>query len=388
MTAPSLAPRRLVLEGVPRVAFYSGGPRCPEDFSFPSSLRAALEYLGDRQAGCNATLLAAGTRDWQLGCSYALHMVTSGLAFQQLWRAGDWEWGDEVIRMTPEPLGPFRHAIAAAGYSFEVLTNPTAANGGTRFAALAPTADEATFRARIAGSLQAGRPVLALGVIGPPECGLLTGYDEGGDVLIGWSVFQGFPDMNEGVAFEPTGEYRVRGWFAHTPALILLGERGEPPPLQDTLREAYRRAVVLVRTPEMNGYSGGLAAFDTWAAALEDDANWPEDMAVRRTRYGRHQTEVGQVAEGRWYASLILAAHAGNEGHVSAPEHLLAAAACYARIHRLMWDVWGAAGGIGDDDAKVVQGTGRDARRRIAALLREARDADAEAAEHLERAIA
>lgn len=40
-------PARVVLEGVPRVHFYAGGDRCPEDITFPSCLRACLEYLGN-----------------------------------------------------------------------------------------------------------------------------------------------------------------------------------------------------------------------------------------------------------------------------------------------------------------------------------------------------
>jgi hypothetical protein len=34
-------PSRLVLEGVPKVAFYDG-TRCPEDMPFPSCMRALL----------------------------------------------------------------------------------------------------------------------------------------------------------------------------------------------------------------------------------------------------------------------------------------------------------------------------------------------------------
>jgi hypothetical protein len=33
-------PDRLVLEGVPRVHFYEGGPSCPEDIPFPFVMRA------------------------------------------------------------------------------------------------------------------------------------------------------------------------------------------------------------------------------------------------------------------------------------------------------------------------------------------------------------
>jgi hypothetical protein len=43
MTTPSISanlPDRMVLENVPRVNFYEGGPRCPEDICLPSILRA------------------------------------------------------------------------------------------------------------------------------------------------------------------------------------------------------------------------------------------------------------------------------------------------------------------------------------------------------------
>ena len=44
------SPERLVLENVPRVSFYEGGPRCPKDICFPSVLRALMEY-GDVLVG-------------------------------------------------------------------------------------------------------------------------------------------------------------------------------------------------------------------------------------------------------------------------------------------------------------------------------------------------
>lgn len=273
-----LGPERLVLENVPQVAFYGGGKRCPEDICWPSALRAALEYLGDPQVGCNACRTHAADGDMHLGCSYALHLVTSGLAFQQLWRPGDWEYADDVPRMTPEPLGPYRHALEAMGYSFEVLANPATTNPLALQSALAPAGDEAAFRSRIAESLRAGRPVVALGVVGPPESGLVAGYDEGGDVLIGWSFFQGFPEMNDGVAFEPNGQYRVRNWYPKTAAIITLGERGERPPLKDTLRAAYRRAVALVRTEVCTATGAG------WRRSRPGPRPWRTTRTGPRTR--------------------------------------------------------------------------------------------------------
>lgn len=39
-------------------------------------------------------------------------------------------------------------------------------------------------------SLAQGRPAISFGIIGPPEPGLVVGYDEDGAVLYGWSYFQ------------------------------------------------------------------------------------------------------------------------------------------------------------------------------------------------------
>lgn len=40
-----------------------------------------------------------------------------------------------------------------------------------------------------------------------PQPALITSYDEGGGVLIGWSFFQDFPDFNAGLEFEPSGQF-------------------------------------------------------------------------------------------------------------------------------------------------------------------------------------
>ena len=67
---------------------------------------------------------------------------------------------------------------------------------------------------------------------------------------------------------------------------------------------------------------------------------------------------------------------------------VLAAAACYAAEHELMWQVWGCVGGIGHGEAKTRKLAEADVRREIAGLIRQARDKDAEAADHIDRALA
>jgi len=50
--------------------------------------------------------------------------------------------------------------------------------------------DEAVFRRKIIESIDQGKPLIALGVVGPPEACIITGYDENGDGLRGFGVFQ------------------------------------------------------------------------------------------------------------------------------------------------------------------------------------------------------
>ena len=90
-------PARHVLEGIPRVHFYEGGKRCPEDIILPSVIRAVLEYLGGsgtgpREFGCKHCL--AQNPDCTVLCTYAYLVAVSGAAAFLSWKDG-WH-GDNV----------------------------------------------------------------------------------------------------------------------------------------------------------------------------------------------------------------------------------------------------------------------------------------------------
>jgi hypothetical protein len=63
-------------------------------------------------------------------------------------------------------------------------------------------ANKETMIAAIVESLAQGRPVISFGITSPPEAGLVTGYDEDGGVLYGWSYFQ---DRRECITRRATG---------------------------------------------------------------------------------------------------------------------------------------------------------------------------------------
>jgi hypothetical protein len=377
-----LGARRVVLDGVPRVAFYFDAQkyddskmRCPEDVPFPSCLRACLEYLGD---GLGCRQVREYGKSWGNVCGYALLMGITGAAFRLNWKPGWHPDNCAGFLVDDDPSGIFQRAFRAIGYETEIVCKTMEGMDSEEY-----------FRAKIMEQIRdRGRPVIAHGVIGPPEECIITGYDEGGDVLIGWSFFQHFPDFAQGVEFEPNGMFRKRDWFKDTWSLVPIGDKKETPDLGDVYREALEWALEVVRTPLRYGdRHNGLAAYDAWADHISrDDEFATDDAEALNLRFGVHDDAVGTVAEGRWYASVFLSEMAARGGPGSA--ELYAASACYVIEHDLMWKIWGLVGGIGRDEAKMRKLAEPDVRRQMIPIIREARDKDAQAVDHICRALA
>ncbi|MEN6304474.1 MAG: hypothetical protein ABFD96_17195, partial [Armatimonadia bacterium] len=345
MTAANERPARFVLEDVPRIGFYNGDDVCPRDTPVAGALTAVLQHLGDE---LGYERLEAHGRAWLLDLTYTFAMGVSGAAFFLSWGEG-WA-GDNVavFYMSADAEAPERKVLEAFGYGHEWVMK---AEG------------EARQRERIIAEIsERQRPVLGYGVIGPPEPSVIAGYDEDGAVLIGWSYFQDVPPFNTGVESEPEGYFRKRDWFAGTEALLVLGDKHEPPPLAETHRKALQWALQVARVPMTHpeldapkwyrGRRNGLAAYEAWAGALQRDDDFvADDPAVLWHRYEVHNNAVGSVAEGRWYAAQFLRQMALREEGMAA--ELVAAAECYEAEHDLMWQAWGAVGGNGRSEAHV-----------------------------------
>ncbi|MCJ7736643.1 MAG: hypothetical protein MUQ10_04925 [Anaerolineae bacterium] len=382
---PSHTPDRLVLEGVPRVHFYEGGERCPEDIILPSVMRAVVEFLGDTEYGCKHCLVQ--NPDCKVMCTYAFLTGVSGAASFLSWKEGWHEDNMASVYITGDPGEPERRIFEATGYAYE------------RLAKVEGRDSEALFRRRIWESIQRGVPVIGYGIIGPPEAAIITGYDEGGDVLLGWSFFQNVPEFNAGVEFEPTGYFRKRDWFRDTEGLLVIGERRDKPSLDETYRSALGWMLEVTRTPlvrpgreapeQYRERHNGLSAYTAWADHLLRDEDFPAgDEVVLRARHEIHNAAVGTLAEARWYGAtfLTMADHfAAGPGRRGSMGDILHAAAYYAAEHDLMWVVWELAGGIGNPDGYRALADPA-VRRAMAGIILQARDSDARAADHIERA--
>ncbi len=358
---------RLLLRGVPKVGFHQSGDQCPETVPFPSCLAAALRYLGGEYPWIP---LEAHNRLWRLNYANVHILGATGMAFGLLWRPG-WHQDNVDMMFVADPRAIIDRAFRAAGYSYEIIEKTGNVDD-----------DERTYRARVYDSLMRGRPVLAFGVVGPPECCLLTGYDEHGETVMGWNYFAEMPPWKEGLAFEPTGEFRAQDWVRSTHSLVIIGERAER---RLDLREILTWALHVAQTPEVMGRHAGFAAYAAWAGQILDDDAFPaDDAAVLSQRHEAHYVESLNLAECRAWAGQFLRHLAQSAPAVA--EELLAAADCYTAEHDLMWQMWDLTGGH-DSGQAYLRFARREARRKAAALIGQARDLDQRAASYLERAL-
>jgi hypothetical protein len=352
----------------------------PEETMFPACLRCLLEHAGDYRY--------AGPPDeehrWHRGYVYA--MGASGAAFRLVWEDGAWDACiTSTFFMADDALAPIRRAFAAIGYGFDAAFRTEFAE---RIGLDGPVCDvEGWYRGRIAAALKAGHPAIGIGVVGPPEATIVSGYDDGGEVLIGWDHFQHDAEFAAGLEFEPNGQYRKRDWFADCHGLIAVTGPTARAEQREIDRGALSWALDVMRTPTARGRHSGHAAYVAWAKALMNDENFAgDDIAMLRERYLMHFLSALVVAEGRHYGNCFLRNMA--ERAPEAAEPLCAAAQCFSAEHDLMWAVWEFAGGNGFSDEHARKLANGMVRRRITPLIELAAEKDEQAAGHIDRALA
>ena len=346
--AKSDTPERVVLEGVPKIG-YGVGTAVGSVTSFPIALWSCMKFLGE---------------------DYSVDYVfcTSGGAFRLLWK--QWYVDNVVFVWSDKPGESFHWALEILGYNCEYIAKEEGLD------------NETNFRNRITESIRKGRPVLAQGVVGPPEWSIITGYDEYGDVLIGWSYFEG----NE---FEPSGYFRQRDWFSNTHNLIIIGEKQEKLPLTEVYHKTLKLAVKIARTPLARERAAGIAAYKAWADSLLSEEEFPTGQTSVALQHLRSHDEVmNVVAEGRWCAWQFMKQMAKDEPAIA--KELLAAASCYEAEYNLIWQGWNLAdiGYAPFSEVEAKKFAEPDIRHQIADFILQAGDKDKEATNYLEQALA
>jgi RNA polymerase sigma factor (sigma-70 family) len=335
------ASQRLVLDGVPTIG-YAVRP-CP----LPGSVESVMRFVGEP-------------------VDYDILMGVSGAAFRRIWNRDD-GGNVDLMYFSPEPE---QRIFKALGYEYTSV----------------PWQQDAMIQA-IKQSISAGRPLISFGIIGPPEAGVITGYADDGQTLIGWNYFQ----KTQGKYYEQKDWYERMKAAPKLPdadlgpqshagiGLIVLGSKTAKPDDRQMLRGALEWAVDLSlnsRRPNLPNHVCGLAAYDAWAAGLEVDADYPANdkaaMEWRRMVHGDQCTMLGERTTAAAYLRKMVRVAPEAADELNAAAGLYDEVAGYGSQMR-GWDI----PTLSDPQS----------RREIAAAVRMAREAEAEAVTHLEKAL-
>jgi hypothetical protein len=318
--------------------------RSPESFAFPACLTSLVESLG---GDVGWRTIEAHGREWTERFAYKDYLVATGMAFGLLWHPEHCLSSADLSQVNAEHNDTIRRGFDYAGRRNEIVEKSEG--------------NAALLRDRIVANIDAGRPVLAFGIVGPPECGIICGYDQDGEVLLGWSHFH------------TDGMFRESAWLSGLWKIVLCGEPKAP--VRD-LKNIVEHGLSIMDMQEVGGYEAGVAAYDAWIAHVSDKSCESMDDGALRHWHELHHLLVGNHAEARAYLSNFLAQRGAGQ------PQLEQAAGHFMNIHDTCWRVWDVLGGLGAPDGHLGL---RDPAKRdeLAAMLGSIRDLDLLAADAL-----
>lgn len=224
--------KRNVISDLPEVG-WSDPARQNE---FVLSVISALSVFGEKP-------------DYDYVCS------VSGCAFRTSFSVTGWNHGNYHVIHTPCVI---EHTFKMLGY------------GITRRGRSGYEED----KKRITDSIDRGVPVITLeGVIRCSDACVISGYDDGGNVLLGYSPFMYIPD-DHNEPHDGTGYFRKSDWHGGTAGgsrlnIITVGEKCGRPSDEDILGETLKTAASLIMSESMSeGQHNGIKANKAFADAL------------------------------------------------------------------------------------------------------------------------
>ncbi len=364
-------PDSSVLYGVPKVSYFSADHECTP---FPSSLKACLGFMGQPVA-------------------YHYLMAITGAAFRLLWNTGYWDGGNvDILGIRPDVTEPLRRAMDALGRDYTLLCKPehdallASLRGGIK---TVKTGDKPAFTDLLRREIDAGRPAVGFGIIGPPEACVITGYRDGGETLLGWNFFQDMPEYASGIEKEPCGYFVRRGWYEYpdTVAVLALGEcKDGPSDKKPLLIDTLTYALEIMETPKVHERASGYAAYDTWADALLDESEFaagaPLPMLMERLMC---QADGATMIGERYQAHRFMQEHAALFPQAKA--ELETTAQLFGEEARLALRMGEAIGGMRMGEKQAQALAKRETREKLAQLIRQAKELDMQAAAHMKQAL-
>jgi len=223
-----------ILHGVPKVYYGAFGGITP----FPICLKSVSDYLGDE-------------------LDYMFAIVACGGAFRFAWDTTGWDGGNVGISHTYNDSEiPYRNGITALGRNFKMLWREGNGMGkpgnGTK--------DD--FKVFIKEQIDAGKPLISLGPVGPPEAGIITGYRDGGEILLGWSLFQW-----DKKTFTDEGYFFTDKWWDSNDFFGVMS-LGDITATRISTKQIIKNAISALDGRQEGKHAKGIAAYNAWKNAL------------------------------------------------------------------------------------------------------------------------
>lgn len=329
---------------VVKVGFHghTGDDRSPESFLFPSCMASLLQFLKENYPA--KTIYSHG-RSYTMRTANIEILSASGMAFALLWHPSFCMSSTDLMIAIPHEIAVMR-GFAWAGYGYdEIEYNKNSID---------------IIKKRIVDSIDKNIPVLAFGIFDIPECYIIAGYDNGGDMLIGWSHFQAF---NQCPA-EHNGMFRKDIHDKDIWKVIIPTEKQKR---SLTVKDVFSFGSDIMKMTGIDGYHAGAKAYDAWIKTIlgSEDA----DEETLKARYKFHHAILFNLAEARCWGGEFMN---GHEETVTGK--------IFSNIHDECWKTDAVTGRAGWEGLKSYENL-----KKIASLLKGIKNLDEMAYEHLVR---
>ena len=223
-----------ILHGVPKAHYGAFGGITP----FPICLKSVSDYLGDE-------------------LDYTFAIVACGGAFRFAWNTTELDGGNVDISHTySDSELPFRYGITALGRDFKMLWREGNAMGKPG------NGNKDDFKAFIKEQIGKGKPLISLGPVGPAEAGIITGYRNGCETLLGWSLFQW-----DEKTFSEDGYFTDGKWWDASDffGIMALGDISSH---RIGTKQIVQNAISALEGRQEGKHAKGIAAYAHWKNAL------------------------------------------------------------------------------------------------------------------------
>lgn len=335
-----------VLYGVPRVEFEVCNGRLTP---YPICLKACSEYLGE-------------------DVDYDFTMVSGGAAFRLVWNTLDWDMSNVDIFHTLEETNKiYEYGAKALGREFSFLGRD---EGVTK----------EDFIAFIKEHIDEGYPCIALGIIGPPEPCVITGYRKNGEELLGWNFFQNDDEFKGSISFDETGYFICNNWWENTDtqAVMCMGPINGTRLKED---EIIANGVKILSGRTEYDYAKGIEAYDAWKKALlrDEDFSVSDNLFVLFEKLLCQTDAMNCLTDGRGNAAVYFKRLADE--HKENGDKYNRIAGEFEKVKKTVKEMWSLLGDYSNVEGMLERLADRKVREETVRLIDVAKKADSAALE-------